>query len=441
MNPLKPDALDVAIMLTDTGLGKPGATQAVTQRSVLAAAVGNTVEWFDFAVYGYFAREIGEAFFPADVPALQLLSAFGVFAVGYLMRPLGGLLLGPIGDLVGRRLLLRISVTVMASCSLGIALLPPTNLWGPSAVLLVLLRLLQGLSVGGEFTGSVVALVESAPPQRRGLTASYASVSSTIGFVGGSLAAALIHLLMDPQAVEQWGWRLPFLVGAVMGIWALRLRRHLNETRQLEPTSNLAVLLGALVTQVPAILRMMAAAALSAISFYATTMFAVQDLSARMPQLSVSLNAITTLNQALGIGLILLGGHLADRHDPVRLARRLSMALAVVVLPGIVLIGAGTALSFAIGQLAVLVPLMLYLGVYPSVLPFLFPATLRCSAFSLSYNLVVAVLAGTLPLIATWLQNSLGLQQGPALYCLIWAVPTLLAYRQIGQHLVRDHQP
>jgi MHS family proline/betaine transporter-like MFS transporter len=96
-------------------------------RSTLAGAIGNTVEWFDFAVYGYFAKEIGEAFFPADVSSLQLLSAFAVFAVGYLMRPVGGLLLGPIGDLVGRRALLLVSVAVMAACSLGIALLPPTS--------------------------------------------------------------------------------------------------------------------------------------------------------------------------------------------------------------------------------------------------------------------------------------------------------------------------
>lgn len=409
------------------------------EHSTLAGAIGNTVEWFDFAVYGYFAKEIGEAFFPADVPSLQLLSAFAVFAVGYLMRPVGGLLLGPIGDLVGRRALLLVSVAVMAICSLGIALLPPTSQWGhSSAVLLVLLRLLQGLSVGGEFTGSVVALVEAAPPQRRGLTASFAGAGAVLGFVGGSLAAALIHLWLDPPAVQQWGWRLPFVVGAALGIWALSLRTHLEETRPDQTPSNLAVHLTELRAQLPAMLRLMGAVALSAVSFYAATVFAVQEVSARLPALAARFNGITTLNQAIGVGLILLGGHLADRGTPVALARRLSLLLAAVVLPGMLLIAAGTPLAFGVGQLIVLVPLMLYLGVYPSLLPRLFPAAQRCSAFSFSYSLVVALLGGTLPLVATWLEASLGFTQGPALYCLIWAVPTLLAYRRLERHLLQD---
>ena len=409
------------------------------EHSTLAGAIGNTVEWFDFAVYGYFAKEIGEAFFPADVPSLQLLSAFAVFAVGYLMRPIGGLLLGPIGDLVGRRALLLVSVAVMAACSLGIALLPPTSQWGPaSAVVLVLLRLLQGLSVGGEFTGSVVALVETAPRQRRGLTASFASAGAVLGFVGGSLAAALVHLWLDPPAVQQWGWRVPFVLGAALGIWALSLRRHLEGTRPTAPSADLAVHLSELRAQWPAMLRLMGAVALSAVSFYAATVFAVQEVSARLPALAARFNGITTLNQAIGVGLILLGGHLADRSTPVALARRLSLMLAVAVLPGMLLIATGTPLAFGLGQLIVLVPLMLYLGVYPSLLPGLFPAAQRCSAFSFSYSLVVALVGGTLPLVATRLEASLGLTQGPALYCLIWVVPTLLAYRQLERHLQPD---
>ena len=406
-------------------------------RRSLAGAIGNTVEWFDFAVYGYFAKEIGEAFFPADEPSLQLLSAFAVFAVGYLMRPIGGLLLGPLGDLVGRRALLLVSVAVMAACSLGIALLPPTSAWGHSStVLLVLLRLLQGLSVGGEFTGSVVALVETAPVQRRGFTASLASAGAVLGFVGGSLSAALIHLWLAPSAVQHCGWRIPFALGSAMGIWALGLRRHLEETRPDGPSTSLVAHLAELRGQRPAMVRLMGAVALSSVSFYAATVFAVQEVSARLPALAARFNAITTLNQAIGVGLILLGGYLADRAAPVALARHLSLGLAVAVLPGMVLIAAGTPLTFGVGQLIVLVPLMLYLGVYPSLLPGLFPGAQRCSALSLSYSLVVAVLGGTLPLVATWLEASLGLTQAPALYCLIWAVPTLLAYHRLERHLV-----
>jgi MHS family proline/betaine transporter-like MFS transporter len=412
---------------------------SLMHRSALAAAIGNTVEWFDFAVYGYFATEIGEAFFPADAPSLQLLSAFSVFAVGYLMRPIGGLLLGPVGDLVGRRLLLVVSTAVMAACSLGIALLPAASQWGnASAVLLVLLRLLQGLSVGGEYTGSVVMLVESAPRQRRGFTASLAGAGAVLGFVGGSLAAALIHLVMPPLAVQIWGWRIPFVFGAALGFWALNLRSHLNETRPDQASINLTEHLRALQVQRPAMLLLMAALALSSASFYAVTVFAVQDVSSRMPSLAARFNSITTINQAIGVGLILLGGHLADRVSPFLLARRLSLVLAAVVLPGMVLIGVGTPFAFAVGQLTVVLPLMLYLGVYPSLLPNVFPAPQRCSAFSFSYSLVVAVVGGTLPLIATFLQDSLHLAQGPAVYCLIWALPTVLAHRHLERYLQPD---
>jgi MHS family proline/betaine transporter-like MFS transporter len=411
-----------------------------THRSVLAAAIGNTVEWFDFAIYGYFASEIGEAFFPADSPSLQLLSAFSVFAVGYLMRPIGGLLLGPIGDLVGRRLLLVVSMAVMAACSLGIALLPPASQWGHvSAVLLVLLRLMQGLSVGGEYTGSVVMLVELAPLQRRGFTSSFAGAGAVMGFVGGSLAAALIHLFLPPLVIQGWGWRIPFVFGAVLGFWALTLRSHLGETRPDQASSTLAEHLIAFQSQWPAMLRLMAALALSSVSFYAVTVFAVQEASSRMPSLAGIFNTITTINQAIGVGLILLGGYLADRAKSVLLARRLSLVLSAVVLPGIVLVGLGTPLAFAVGQLTVLVPLMLYLGVYPSLLPYLFPSEQRCSAFSFSYSLVVALVGGTLPLIATALLDKLRLGQGPALYCLIWALPTVLAHRDLERHVQPDH--
>ena len=295
-------------------------------RFQLAGGLGNTVEWFDFAVYGYFASDIGSQFFPGDSPAFQLISAFGVFAIGYLMRPIGGLILAPIGDLIGRRSLLVTSVAIMSACSLGIALLPPVADWGiASAIILVLLRMLQGLSVGGEFTGSVVALVEDVPAGRRGWSGSISGAGAILGFVGGSSAAAMIHWLLDPVAVQQWGWRIPFVFGAALGLFALALRTHFVDEERHSGSRTLKSHYQGLAGCLSTMLRAMGAVALSTVTFYLVTVFDVEILASRMPEQAASLNAITTVNQAIGIGFILLGGFLADHRRKSTLAQQLSL--------------------------------------------------------------------------------------------------------------------
>ena len=181
------------------------------RRLHLAAAIGNALEWFDFAVYGYFANDIGKLFFPPSDPALQLIVGFGIFAVGYLMRPIGSLLLGPVGDWLGRRTMLLVSVLVMGGCSLLIGLLPTYASWGASATYALLaLRMLQGLSVGGEYTGSITYVVESSAVEHRGWRSAVTASGSIVGFVAGAVAAALVYSLLSPQAVLLWGWRIPF---------------------------------------------------------------------------------------------------------------------------------------------------------------------------------------------------------------------------------------
>ncbi|MDI9407322.1 MAG: MFS transporter, partial [Chitinophagaceae bacterium] len=398
-------------------------------RPELAAAVGNTVEWFDFAIFGYFARTIGSQFFPAVSPTLQLLGAFSVFAVGYLMRPIGSLLLGPIGDRIGRRALLQVSVSMMTLCSIGMAVLPTTAQWGGAAAwILVGLRMLQGLSVGGEFPGSVVALVERAPPARRGLYGSLTAAGASLGFVGGSLVAALVNLMLSPAAVAQWGWRVAFALGALLGLWALVLRRSPAE-HSFQRGVSLTVVdhLKGLFSSAPAMLRLMGAVSLAHVCLYTVTIFEVETLSSQYPQLASQYFAITTVNQVIGIAAILLGGYLADRFNGLVIARRINLAMAGLALPALLLISTGQVFAFLLGQFLLLMPVMLYSGVYPSLLPFLFPAGMRCSSFSFSYSLIVALLGGTAPLVATWLLQSLRLDYAPALYCLLWVPPTLWA--------------
>src|SRR3954453_4228080 len=206
-----------------------------TLRVIAAGTIGNVLEWYDFAIYGYFATAIGRQFFPHEDPVAQLLSAFGVFALGYLTRPVGGALIGHIGDRLGRRAALSLSVAAMAIPTFLIGLLPGYATWGPLApVALTLLRMVQGLSVGGKYTSSMVFLVERAPEGRRGLMGALTACGAGAGTLLGSAVGATFASSMSTVALESWGWRIPFLLGLIIGIAGYFLRRHMLETMPVE---------------------------------------------------------------------------------------------------------------------------------------------------------------------------------------------------------------
>jgi MHS family proline/betaine transporter-like MFS transporter len=206
--------------------------ERVDTRQVIAAGViGNVLEWYDFAIYGYFAAAIGRTFFPKEDAVAQLLAAFGVFAIGYLMRPVGGALVGHIGDKFGRRAALTFSVVAMAVPTFLVGVLPGYQTLGVLApIALTLLRMAQGLSVGGEYTTSVVFIIERAPPARRGALGAIGACGALGGILLGSATGALLAAVMPAEAMEQWGWRIPFVVGLFVGLAGYFLRRHLPET-------------------------------------------------------------------------------------------------------------------------------------------------------------------------------------------------------------------
>src|SRR5215475_4507727 len=181
-------------------------------RTALAGLIGNVLEWFDFAVYGYFASDIGTQFFPQSSATAQQLLAFAVFALGFAARPVGSVVLGLVGDRLGRRTLLTVSIALMGGATLLLGLLPTYNQIGVAApLLLVLMRLIQGFSLGGEFTGSMVYTTELASPLMRGLISSSTAAGTTIGFILGSLSAWLVNTKLDVATTGRWGWRIPFV--------------------------------------------------------------------------------------------------------------------------------------------------------------------------------------------------------------------------------------
>jgi MHS family proline/betaine transporter-like MFS transporter len=254
----------------------PGATGR--RRHILAGLAGNVMEWYDFSVYGYFAATLGRHFFPSEDPVASLLAAFGVFAAGFFMRPVGALLFGHIGDRFGRLQALTLSVVGMAVPTFLIGVLPDHLQIGVAAsVFLVGCRVMQGLSVAGEFTTSIVFLVEGAAPDRRGFMGSWSPSSVAAGMLLGSAVGALISTLFSSAAVEAWGWRVPFLLGLVVSLSGLYVRRHQIETlppRGAEPSPTSPVR-EAFRTQWRAMLRVAGLNVLYAVGFYLLFVYAV----------------------------------------------------------------------------------------------------------------------------------------------------------------------
>jgi MHS family proline/betaine transporter-like MFS transporter len=206
-----------------------------TVRTAFAGLIGNVLEWFDFAVFGYFSTEIGANFFPGSSTTAQQLKAFAVFFIGFLARPIGSVLLGPIGDRIGRRALLTLSISVMGAATLALGLLPTYAQVGLLApILLVALRLIQGFSLGGEFTGSMVYTTELASPLMRGLVSSSTAAGTTLGFILGSATSAVLRNNLDDAQRLSWGWRVPFLLSILVCVGGWLLRRGIRESEEGE---------------------------------------------------------------------------------------------------------------------------------------------------------------------------------------------------------------
>ena len=419
-------------------------TRRQRRTAALAALLGNALEWYDFAVYGYVASALGAAFFPAEVPALQTMASFGVFAVGYLMRPVGSLVLGPLGDLLGRRLMLSLSIVIMGLSSLAIGLLPTHAQIGISAgVLLVLMRMLQGFSVGGEFTGSITYATEAAASGHAGFLSSLAIAGGLVGFSLGSFTAALIGWAVGQQAMAAWGWRLPFLLGAVVAVLGLWMRRSIPET--LPPAADapplrglrdlgsaMAWRLAQVMRQWRLVLRVMGLVSFANVIFYLAFVFLVDFTGQRLGN-SAAANTVSTVLQTIGLPLVLLGGHLADRWGLV-LANRWGNIALLLVMPAGLLIGQhGTLGSLALALAVMLLPLMATMGAQGVLGVALLPTRQRCAVFSISYSLAMALFAGTAPLVATWLQENRNWPWATPLYVLpfgLWALQAVHASRR-----------
>jgi len=406
-----------------TALQEPPPIRARLSAEALAAgAVGNLLEWYDFGLYGLFAPVLAPLFFPSADPLASLIGAYGGFALGFAVRPLGGAVLGHLGDRIGRGFVLIASVVLMGAATSAMALLPSYHRIGIAApILLLLVRILQGFSVGGEFTGSVCYLVETAPPGRRGLAGSFANIGSTSGvLLAAGIAAATVTLAGDTPARE-WAWRLPFLFGGVLALLAYLVRRrliHSGPAPEIPASKDQPPPLRQALRQSP---RAMFYAVLFTSGYgvvnYLTMVFLPTFASQFGGIAEGTALRANTAAQAVALCVVPLAGWATDRW----LRRRTMLMIAFVAETAVAwaafaLIRQDGAAALWPAQILFGALLALVMGTAPAMLSELFRRDYRLSGYSVSFNIGIGIAGGTAPLIATALIAVTGNPLAPAWY-------------------------
>jgi MFS transporter, MHS family, proline/betaine transporter len=391
-------------------------TPTAVRRGVIAGVAGNVLEWYDFALFGFFAQQIGTHFFPATSPTASLLAAFGTFAAGFIMRPLGGALFGWVGDKFGRKQALLWSVMAMAFPSFFIGVLPGTETIGIAApILLLTFRLMQGLAVGGEYGASSVFLVEGAEPGRRGYMGSWGPVGAFAGTLLGSAAGAIVNAVLSPEEVLAWGWRIPFILGIGVGFGGIAILRFYIEKVPHQAPSR-SPLAEAVQTHWLTVLHLVALVAGLAVGFYTAFVYSATWLAQVAHVPAKTALTINTIAMALSLGASLAAGALSDRigRRPVLLAW--GAALAVFTYPLMSLMARGTIGGIMAGEIGLALLVAAGSGALPATMAELAPWRVRCTVVSVAHNLGMALLGGTTPLVGTWLLARTGAPLSPAVY-------------------------
>jgi MHS family proline/betaine transporter-like MFS transporter len=397
-------------------------------RTVSAAIFGNVLEWFDYAVFGFLVAPIGKSFFPADSAIGQTLGAWLVFAIGFFARPLGGIVLGRLGDRKGRRWLLTISVSLIAGSTLAIGCLPTFEQVGWLATAgLIACRVIQGFSLGGEFTGSMAYATEHAVPSRRGLIGGSTAVGSIIGFLAGSGAVALIDRTLDPAQIDAWGWRLPFLASSLAALLGWWLRRSVRE-------SSAGLASCALTHRPPALvaiardwkpsLQLLAIVAFANALYYYGFDAAVVSAKSATPERASEIQSATTLS-LLVVGLsTVVGGWMSDRMGRRTSAILFTLWGMAVIVPAWIVMRQAPAdpASFLCAQLLVGMPVGCALGMQGTMLVEMFPLASRIVSMSFAYSVAMACAGGLMPALDTWLVDDMRIPAAtPAWICALGA--------------------
>jgi MFS transporter, MHS family, proline/betaine transporter len=386
----------------------------------LAGAVGNVLEWYDFGLYGLFAPILAPLFFPAHDRIASLIGVYGGFAIGFAARPLGGAVLGHVGDRVGRRAVMVSSIVLMGVATTAMAILPTYEAIGVGApVLLLLIRVLQGFSVGGEFTGSVAYLVETAPGKRRGLAGSIANIGATAGMLLAAGVATATVMFASSMEVQRWAWRVSFLVGGVIAVAGYVLRHRLRDTGYApKPSARDSLPLREAIAKAPrAMLLALLFTSGYGVANYLTMVF--------LPTYAAEFGGVAdgqalqanTAGQALALFVVPLAAWVTDRVVPRRTLLIIAFAAEFAVAWGSFgLVAHGHVGGVWAAQLSFAFLLALIMAAEPATLAELFRSEFRLSAYSVTFNLGIGLAGGTAPMIAVALIGATGNDMAPAWY-------------------------
>ncbi|WP_435243340.1 glycine betaine/L-proline transporter ProP [Streptomyces cucumeris] len=412
--------------------------ERAVRKAVKAAALGNAMEWFDFGIYSYLAVTIGKVFFPSGNDTAQVLSSLATFAVAFLVRPLGGLYFGPLGDRIGRKKVLSLTMIMMASSTLAIGLIPgyaTIGFWAPA--LLILFRMLQGFSTGGEYGGASTFIAEYSPDKRRGFFGSFLEFGTLIGYTAAAGMVTILTVALSDASMESWGWRIPFLAAAPVGLIGLYLRLKLDETpafRKLEEEGATAAeerqtppFWQVFRSQWPVMVLCIALVAAYNITDYMLLSYMPTYLSD-----TLGYSATSALVSIIVVMLVLMAaitfvGRLSDRIGRKPLLMAGSVGFFVLAVPSFLLIKQGSPAAVFTGLLLLGLCLLPYVSVMSASLPALFPTDVRYGSLSIAFNISVSLFGGTTPLVIEGLVSGTGDDLMPAYYTMAAAVVGIIA--------------
>ncbi|MFB9163908.1 MFS transporter [Arthrobacter psychrochitiniphilus] len=406
------------------------------KKALSGTVVGNTMEWYDVGVFGYLIGTMGPVFLPTADKDVQTLFLLGTFAATFLARPLGGVVFGWLGDKVGRQKVLAATLIVMAASTFAVGLLPgysQIGIW--AAVLLVVVKLIQGFSTGGEYAGATTFVSEYAPDKRRGFFASILDLGSYMGFAIGAALVSVMQLTLGQEAMEQWGWRIPFLIAGPLGLIAVYFRMKIEESPQFQATldANEANSKSAAAADEDAsggpvrlvkvywrqiVLAMVLVAAANTAG-YALTSYMPTYLSDSMGYDPVH-GTILTIPILVAMAVCIpLTGRLSDKVGRRPILWVGALSTVVLAVPAFMLIAVGPVWTTLLGLALIAFPVTFYVSNLASALPALFPTSSRYGGMGISYNFAVAIFGGTAPFIMKGLIKLTGNDMMPAYYLIL----------------------
>ncbi len=403
------------------------------KKAVTAATIGNAIQWFDFGVYGFLAVVLGARFFPGDDPVAGTQNVFAVFAASFLIRPLGGLFFGPLGDRIGRKRVLVVTILLMAGSTFTIGILPTYNEIGVWAlVLLVAARMLQGFATGGEYAGAATFIAEYAPDRKRGFLGSWLEFGTLAGFAGGASLVTFLTLVLSDDAMSSWGWRIPFLVALPLGLSGLYLRLRLDETPTFQECvaahdiSGRSPLREVVTRHWRDMLLCFELVVLLNIAYYTLILYLRPYLHREL-----DISNIEALLMICGVLLAMMTvivplGSLSDRIGRKPLLMTSGFGFLLFSYPAFWLLSQSSQTLTLLGLAIIGFFLVCYLAVVGSTLPAIFSTGVRYTGFAISYNVSTSVFGGTAALVITSLVNVTGNDDMRAFYLMAAAAVSII---------------